>query len=1300
MLKYLAVAVTSVFIVPNVCPGQDVVFEKIGAEYEARILPVMDRYCLSCHDAETKKGELDLERFAGLTDIRADPEVWQKIVEQLEYNEMPPKDKKQLPADEKSMMLSWIAEYLEAEAHANAGDPGPVVLRRLSNIEFTHTVRDLTGLEGLDPVREFPVDSAAGEGFTNSGEALVMSPALLDKYLAAGKEIASHAVLLPDGFRFSEFVSRRDQSNEILSEIRSVYAQDLNSKGVDFSYRSEVGNANPSDTGEGRVNLAVYFEKLIAQRKGVLETGRGDEINDTYLEAIARMLEAKGGDSFLLDELRRRMNAANPGDGAAVAAWVRGWQDALWKFNTVGNLLPGKSWQEPVTPMVDQVSLPLNLVEGKNLTLLASGSDANEALWEKPRIVRPGKSPILLRDVRGMSVAFERYRQELFAHFDALMEAAFSGKGEGVDASHLALMLRYLKSSSEPLEYLHGKVKNTVQGWKLSGVDDLSIMANASDATLRIPGEVPPHKIVVHPRPERWIAAGWVSPVDGTVTVNAQVIDRHDNCGNGVTWSIRHGAKVLESGAIDNGGVAEVRGVEKLAVKKGDMISLEIGARDGSHVCDLTEIDLRIVSKGKEWSLSGDCADTILAGNPHADRHGNLEVWHFITGLNESSGSAVADREDELIRNWRECDTADEAARLGKEIKDYVMENRSSKLFSSLDFATVASRALPSELNDVRDGLDPSMFDADGNLRVKTPSALSFSLPRELMQDAQFAVTGKALKGVLQMQLVSGRAEAPSFAAPSVPFVVGGDKATLAAGLDKFRDLFPAAMCYVRVVPVDSVVTLVLYHREDHYFSKHMLRGSTKRDLDKLWDELRYVSQDAFQAETGLEQILEFATQDGDPRTLIPFKEPIAQAAENLKKRLVDSEPVHLKQLTEFAGSAWRRPLEEKEKLGLHDLYQRLRDDELTHEEAFRLVLAKIFASPGFLYKQETPPPGAEPGPVSDWELAARLSYFLWSSVPDYELQMDAEAGTLKENLTHHTERMRKSPKIRRMASAFGAQWLGVRDFDQNVEKSESEFPEFTELREAMNEEPIQFFGDMFHRNQSIMSILRSDHTFVNQKLAEFYNFSDTQSEDEWQMIGIRQQGRGGVLGMASVLASQSGVTNTSPILRGNWVAETLLGEKLPKPPKGVPPLPETLPAGLTQRELIEQHSSDPACAKCHVRIDPYGFALEQFDAIGRMRNEPVNTKTNLTDGTSLEGLAGLQNYLYLERSDDFARQFCRKLLGYALGRATRLSDEPLLDDMVSALKREKYTFGAAVDCIVGSRQFREIRGRDYNEKN
>ena len=375
-------------------------------------------------------------------------------------------------------------------------------------------------------------------------------------------------------------------------------------------------------------------------------------------------------------------------------------------------------------------------------------------------------------------------------------------------------------------------------------------------------------------------------------------------------------------------------------------------------------------------------------------------------------------------------------------------------------------------------------------------------------------------------------------------------------------------------------------------------------------------------------------------------------------------------------------------------MYRKLRDAELPHDEAIRLTLARLLASPAFLYRRELSHPSKKVTPVSGYELATRLSYFLWSSAPDAELREMADKSLLgrDELLMQQARRMLKDPKTRRLAIQFACQWLHIRNFDRDVEKNEKVYPRFVSLRGDMYEETVRFFEDMFRNDRSILSMLDADHTFVNEALANHYGIEGVSGD--WRRInGVRSNGRGGVLGMATILASQSGASRTSPILRGNWIYETLLGERLPRPPANVPVLPDEPPQGLTARQLIEQHSSVTACAKCHAKIDPYGFALEQYDAIGRLRATPVDTKTKLLDGITIDGLDGIRNYLLNERRDDFVRQFCRKLLGYALGRETRLSDRPLIDKMMKNLADNDYRFSAAVEAIILSDQFRKIRG-------
>ena len=374
------------------------------------------------------------------------------------------------------------------------------------------------------------------------------------------------------------------------------------------------------------------------------------------------------------------------------------------------------------------------------------------------------------------------------------------------------------------------------------------------------------------------------------------------------------------------------------------------------------------------------------------------------------------------------------------------------------------------------------------------------------------------------------------------------------------------------------------------------------------------------------------------------------------------------------------------------------------HDSALRSLLGRVLVSPNFLYRIEQPAAGVDPQPVSSWELASRLSYFLWSSMPDGELFRLAAAGSLRdpEVLAGQAGRMLEHARVRALALEFAAQWLGFREFDRDQGKNDRLFPTFARRRADMHEESVRFFEELFRRDGSVIDILDADYTFLNQELADHYGIPEV-AGSQWRRVqGIKRYQRGGVLGMGSMLSKQSGASRTSPVLRGNWIFETLLGNHLPKPPPNVPELPEDErhTRGLTVRQMVERHRSLPGCATCHDRIDPLGLALEGFDPIGRRRTRdlagrPVDSGVELQPGIEFRDLAGLRTYLLEQRREEFLRNFCRKLLGYALGRSVEVSDERLLDEVLQSLERADFRFSAAVATIVRSPQFLRQRGRD-----
>jgi hypothetical protein len=1338
--------------------------EAVATAYAEEARPLILRYCSRCHSRERTEADVDLGAFETLLDVRKRPRTWQKVEEMLSTAQMPPEGTRPLPDAERARLLDWVRRYLAIEARARAGDPGPVTLRRLSNAEYTYTVRDLTGIESLDPARELPADGAAGEGFTNTGNALVMSPSLLDKYLDRAKGIAAHAVLLPDRIRFSTGTTPRDWTDQALAEIKRFHARFVDA--------------------DGRVPLEKYLEALLAVREG-LSTGemsiealaRGRSLNARYLETVWKALSSREP-SLVLDAVRARWRAAAPSDAPALAALIAGLQKALWRFQNVGHM---KSWMEPARPIAAREEIRLKVPAapgGEAVTIHLAALDAGDGdegdfvLWERPRLVAPGRQGMPLRDVRAVAAELSGKRARWFARtarcLEAAEEAAAAGgdvdagdlaRRHGVEPEGLEAWLSYLGIRSSGGLELKGHFTTTItngsghdfiRGWGSS--ETPSLVANSSDRHVRIPGNMPPRSVAVHPSPALQACAGWRSPVTAAVTVAATVTHAHPECGNGVAWSLelRRGAtrQRLAAGTAQGPRPVTAGPIERLAVLRGDLISLLVGPRDGNHACDLTNIDIAITAAGgPAWGLAADVSGDVLAGNPHADGHGNEGVWHFYA---EAAGGAKAGPvipAGSLLARWQAVESATEKRDLAVEIERLLVDpppdgeespdallrrqlwSLGGPLFAEarggdriagtpaggLPPGDHAPGAAPADW-----GLDPAAFGRHPlgseidpeSLCVKAPSVIEVRLPADLVAGCELLTAGRlepsaGAEGSVQIQALLSRPDPGGALRPDLPIVVNeGSTARrrVEAAMDAFRDAFPAAMCYTRIVPVDEAVTLTLFHREDGHLARLMLDDAERSRLDRLWEELHYVSHDALALVDAFAQLMEYATQDGDPRLFEPFRKPIHDRADAFRRLLAETEPRHLEAVIDFAARAYRRPLAGGEADELRALYRKLKAEELPHDEAIRLTLARVLVAPAFLYRLETPGPGAGSSPVSGWELATRLGYFLWSSCPDERLLAAARDGRLGDPdvLVAEARRLMDDARVRRLALEFACQWLGIRDFAELDEKSERHFPAFAALRGAMLEEAVRFFTDLFRRDGSVLEILDADHAFLDEALARHYGIPGV-AGPEWRRVdGVKRHSRGGVLTFAATLAKQSGASRTSPILRGNWLTEVLLGEKLPKPPKGVPELPpdEAETEGLTVRQLVERHTSDPKCLGCHRRIDPYGYALEAFDAIGRLREKdlgdrPIDTRVETMDGARFEGLEGLRRHLLTDRRDAFVRQFCRKLLGYALGRATQLSDEPLLDEMARALEARDYRVRAAVETMVRSRPFREIRGRD-----
>ena len=414
------------------------------------------------------------------------------------------------------------------------------------------------------------------------------------------------------------------------------------------------------------------------------------------------------------------------------------------------------------------------------------------------------------------------------------------------------------------------------------------------------------------------------------------------------------------------------------------------------------------------------------------------------------------------------------------------------------------------------------------------------------------------------------------------------------------------------------------------------------------------------------------------------------------------------KNIESFAARAFRRPVEKVEADALMGLFEQATKRGESFETAVKHALKAVLVSPHFLFRIEKDRGVPEPYRLNDYELASRLSYFLWSSMPDAELFAQAAKNQLHESATLEAQvkRMLRDPKARALAENFAGQWLRVRELKTTVQPDPGRFRKFTpELREAMYAEAIEFFAAMIREDASLLTLLDADHSYLNEALALHYGLTNLNiTGAELRRVTLPDKNRGGVLGMGAVLTLTSYPQRTSPVLRGKWVLEELLGQPPPPPPPDAGGLPaEDAPRnGLTFRQRLEEHRKKPQCAGCHSRLDPLGFGLENFDAIGRWRTkigaEPVDATGLMSSGETFTGPAELKQLL-LARKDDFARNVTERMLAYALGRGVEFHDMPSIAAITDKLKNKGYRSSTLVTEIVKSYPFQFRREAAPQEK-
>jgi len=551
------------------------------------------------------------------------------------------------------------------------------------------------------------------------------------------------------------------------------------------------------------------------------------------------------------------------------------------------------------------------------------------------------------------------------------------------------------------------------------------------------------------------------------------------------------------------------------------------------------------------------------------------------------------------------------------------------------------------------------------------------------------------------------------------------------------------------------------YWRDDQPLMELILDENGQKQLDRLWNEFDFIAAhtartweqyyfnesgevDGKGAESGrprppdksiYDSSIIFGLRDAylakaasnpnnnpaAPEAIRVNFEWINQTLRSLEKQHAEGEPKQIEALLTFAARAWRRPLTKAERDDLVAYYHSVREKEaLTHEDAIRDSIVSVLMAPDFCYRVDlldtasaehgTAKTATAPRPLSGFALASRLSYFLWASMPDAELLAHAASGDLQRTnvLLAQAHRMLKDEKGRGLATEFGGNWLDFRHFEQINSVDRQRFPTFTpELREAMFQEPIRLLEDVMRNDRSVLDLLYGNYTFVNDVLAEHYGMPPVAGgHDTWVRVDdAAKYQRGGILPMGVFLTQNSPGLRTSPVKRGHWVVQKVLGETIPPPPAVVPELPnDESKTELPLRDMLAQHRKNAVCASCHARFDGYGLAFEGYGPVGEARTKdlagrPVDATGIFTGGAQGVGLEGVETFIREHRQNDFLDNLSRKLLAYALNRSLQLSDELTIERMNARLAASGNRFDALVDVIVTSPQFRSRRAPEPHER-
>jgi hypothetical protein len=584
-------------------------------------------------------------------------------------------------------------------------------------------------------------------------------------------------------------------------------------------------------------------------------------------------------------------------------------------------------------------------------------------------------------------------------------------------------------------------------------------------------------------------------------------------------------------------------------------------------------------------------------------------------------------------------------------------------------------------------------------------------------------------------------------------------RAAAVASLQKFCDLIPDAFLVTeRTSPwlaknqtgrllSAGFHSAMGYFRDDRPLYDLILDDSGRREIDELWRELDFISNAPARQLAGFvwfertdtnfmlspefnhlraedqdlsgddkfsqlrrlyDAKLAASTASAETRDMARlYFDELGAAIRWTAQARIAAEPFHLQHLVTFAERAYRRPLNPAERDDLLAFYRTLRQTGLGHEDAVRDTVASVLVSPHVAYRVDAVVATApsrigdhDVAPLTGYALANRLSYFLWSSMPDAELLAHAAAADLHrpDVLRAQVRRMLRDERVSRLAVEFGTNWLGVRRFEEYNSVDRERFPAFSnELRRAFFEEPVRFLTALIREDRPVTDLLFGNYTYVNRLLASHYGIPQTPGPvDRWVRVdNASRYQRGGLLPMAVFLTQSSPGQRTSPVKRGYWVARNVLGQYIPAPPPNVPAIPskEADLGNLTLAQTMARHREDPNCASCHATFDFFGLAYEGYGPVGERRDRDlggrtVQPTTDFPDGVQRSDVSGILEYVRAKRQQDFVDNLCRRLASYALGRSVIPSDRKRLGQMQAALRANGNRFSTLVETLVTSPQF------------